>query len=98
MMKKKVSDREKRFLFGLVFASITSEVICSTDHGIRATAIIPGEVDTPILEGRPAPPDADARATMMQPEDVASMVVAALELPRTASLAEIEMRPMLKSY
>jgi NAD(P)-dependent dehydrogenase (short-subunit alcohol dehydrogenase family) len=42
------------------------------DKGIRATTILPAEVDTPILENRPLVPDARARATMMQPEDVAA--------------------------
>ena len=36
--------------------------------GVRACAIMPGEVDTPILENRPRPPDAEDRSTMMQAE------------------------------
>jgi NADP-dependent 3-hydroxy acid dehydrogenase YdfG len=35
---------------------------------------------------------------LMQPEDVADMVTAALCLPRTAEVTEIRMRPMVKSY
>src|SRR5205085_2217524 len=30
-------------------------------NGIRATAILPGDIDTPLLENRPTPPTADAR-------------------------------------
>ena len=41
------------------------------NRGIRATTIMPAEVDTPILDDRPYPPDAKARATMMRAEDVA---------------------------
>jgi NADP-dependent 3-hydroxy acid dehydrogenase YdfG len=44
-------------------------------------------------EGKPYRPE-----LLMQPEDVASMVLAALTLPRTAEVTEISMRPMLKSY
>jgi NADP-dependent 3-hydroxy acid dehydrogenase YdfG len=33
----------------------------------------------------------------MQPEDVASVVVNALRLPRTAEVTEIRMRPMRKT-
>jgi NADP-dependent 3-hydroxy acid dehydrogenase YdfG len=40
------------------------------NRGIRATLIMPAEVDTPILDKRPHNPDAAARATMMQAEDV----------------------------
>ena len=29
------------------------------DKGIRATTIMPAEVDTPILDNRPLPPDAE---------------------------------------
>ena len=35
------------------------------DKGIRATTIMPAEVDTPILDKRPLRPDAKARSTMM---------------------------------
>jgi NADP-dependent 3-hydroxy acid dehydrogenase YdfG len=35
---------------------------------------------------------------LMQPEDVASMVVHALSLPRTAEVTDISMRPLRKSY
>jgi NADP-dependent 3-hydroxy acid dehydrogenase YdfG len=35
---------------------------------------------------------------LMQPDDVAHMVVAALTLPRTAEVTEIRMRPLVKSY
>ncbi len=45
------------------------------DHGIRACCVFPAEVDTPILDNRPLPPDEDARATMMQPEDIADMIL-----------------------
>ena len=61
--------------------------------GIRATAIIPGEVDTPILEGRPAIPSDDARATMMQPEDVARAILLCATLPERTLVEEIVMMP-----
>ena len=61
--------------------------------GIRASTIIPGEVDTPILEGRPAPPDAGARATMMQPEDVAGAILFCATTPARTLIEEIVMTP-----
>jgi NADP-dependent 3-hydroxy acid dehydrogenase YdfG len=45
------------------------------------------------LEGRPYAPE-----RLMQPSDVAEMVLAALRLPRTAEVTEIRMRPLVKSY
>ena len=35
---------------------------------------------------------------LMQPEDVADVIVGALLLPRTAELTNIEIRPLKKSY
>ncbi|MCR9201498.1 MAG: SDR family oxidoreductase [Planctomycetaceae bacterium] len=62
-------------------------------EGIRATAIIPAEVDTPILNGRPAPPDNEARRTMMQPEDVAACILVAATMPHRTVVEEIVVAP-----
>jgi NADP-dependent 3-hydroxy acid dehydrogenase YdfG len=35
---------------------------------------------------------------LMQPDDVAAVVVNALTLPRTAEVTEVRMRPCMKSY
>jgi NADP-dependent 3-hydroxy acid dehydrogenase YdfG len=35
---------------------------------------------------------------LLQPEDIATMIVAALALPETAEVTDINIRPMLKSY
>jgi NADP-dependent 3-hydroxy acid dehydrogenase YdfG len=61
------------------------------NQGIRATTILPGEVDTPILESRPLNPDAKARATMMMAEDVAEAIVLCATLPPRAVVEEIVM-------
>jgi NAD(P)-dependent dehydrogenase (short-subunit alcohol dehydrogenase family) len=53
-------------------------------HGIRACAICPGEVATPFLEQRPQPPTPEARATMLQPQDVADAVLFVAALPQRA--------------
>ena len=45
------------------------------------------------LEGREYKPE-----LLIQPDDVAHMVVACLDLPRTAEVTEISMRPLVKSY
>ena len=63
------------------------------NRGIRATTIVPAEVDTPILDKRPQPPDAAARATMMKPEDVADAVLLAVTLPQRTVIEELVMSP-----
>lgn len=62
-------------------------------HGIRACCIFPGDIDTPLLNKRPVPPPAEARARMMQPEDIAACVWFAATLPARATIEEILVRP-----
>ena len=62
-------------------------------HGIRACAVCPGEVETPIMELRPYPPSSEARATMLQPEDVAEAILLVAALPQRAAIELILIRP-----
>jgi NADP-dependent 3-hydroxy acid dehydrogenase YdfG len=61
--------------------------------GVRVTNIYPGEVNTPILDKRPAPPPADVRERMLQPDDVAAIVAAIAQLPPRAVVPEVVMVP-----
>ena len=75
--------------------SLRAEVNAS---GIRVLSVFPGRTATPMqaeifaAEGRPFEPD-----RLLQPADVAEMVVAALSLPRTAEVTDIHIRPMQKN-
>ena len=66
-------------------------------QGIRVTSVYPGRTATPLqaevyaTEGKPYSPE-----RLMQPEDVASVVLNALVLPRGAELTDVMVRPMLK--
>ncbi len=62
-------------------------------HGIRATCIFPGDIDTDLLQRRPVPPPAEARARMMQPEDIAACAWFVVNLPARATIEEILIRP-----
>ena len=76
-------------LTGLV-ATINAE---ERNHGIRATAVLPGEINTPLLDRRPVPPPTEARAKMLQAEDVAACVMLAIDLPHRAVVEQLLVRP-----
>ena len=65
------------------------------DKGIRATTIMPAEVDTPILDKRPLRPDAKARSTMMLAEDVARAILLCATLPPRTVIETIVMSPTI---
>ena len=68
------------------------------DRGVRVTSVFLGRTASRMQaavhrhEGRAYRPE-----RLLQPDDVASIVVAALLLPRTAEVTDIHIRPMLKS-
>ena len=62
-------------------------------NGIRACAICPAEVATPILDRRPVPVSAEDRARMLQPEDLAETILHVARMPARACLNEILISP-----
>ncbi len=62
-------------------------------NGIRACAIYPGEINTPILDLRPVPPSPEVRLQVLQPEDVVACAMLAINLPARALVEEIVIRP-----
>ncbi len=67
--------------------------------GIRVLSVFPGRTATPRQASLYQKEGAKYRPeVLLQPEDIASVVVNALTLPRTAEVTEIRIRPMLKSY
>jgi NADP-dependent 3-hydroxy acid dehydrogenase YdfG len=77
------------------FADSLRDEVNST--GVRVLSIYPGRTATPMraaihqLEGEDYRPE-----RLLQPEDIASVVINALCLPRTAEVTEIDIRPMQK--
>ena len=62
-------------------------------NGIRACAVFPGDIDTPLLEKRPSPPGEEARSKMLRAEDIAECVLLAINLPERAVVEELIIRP-----
>tara|TARA_B110000438_G_scaffold101946_1_gene100855 strand:- start:15716 stop:16492 length:777 start_codon:yes stop_codon:yes gene_type:complete len=65
------------------------------EYGIRSCTIYPAEVDTPILDNRPLPPDAKARSTMMQPEDIAEAILLCMRMPHRTNINDLVISPTI---
>jgi len=63
------------------------------DGEVRCTAILPGVIDTPILDHRPEPPPPEMRAQMLKAEDIAATVLFAISLPPRAYIPELTILP-----
>jgi len=62
-------------------------------NGIRACAICPAEVATPILDRRPTPPSPEDRARMLQPDDLGRTIRFVAEMPAHACVNQIIISP-----
>lgn len=76
----------------------TSAAMEEAANGIRITSIFPGEVNTPILENRPSPVSAEHRAAILQPDDVAAIVIPLCALPRHVHVPELIIKPLRQDY
>ena len=68
------------------------------DNGIRVTNVYPGEVETPILDARPNPVSAEHRSRILQPDDIASLVVAVVALPPRAHVPDLVIKPTTQEF
>jgi NADP-dependent 3-hydroxy acid dehydrogenase YdfG len=62
-------------------------------HGIRATAVCPGEVATPILDKRPIPVSAEDKARMVQADDCGELMLFLARMPAHVCLNEVTISP-----
>jgi NADP-dependent 3-hydroxy acid dehydrogenase YdfG len=62
-------------------------------NGIRACAICPAEVATPIMDRRPVPPSAEDRARMLQSEDLGNTIRFVAEMPPHACINQLIISP-----
>jgi NADP-dependent 3-hydroxy acid dehydrogenase YdfG len=63
------------------------------NQGIRATTILPGETDTPIMDNRARPPLEGERAVMLNPHDVARAILLCASLQKGAVIPELHICP-----
>jgi len=67
------------------------------DKGVRVTSVYPGRTSSAMQAGVHAQEGRVYRPELlMQPDDVATVVMAALSLPRTAEMTDVSIRPMNK--
>jgi NADP-dependent 3-hydroxy acid dehydrogenase YdfG len=62
-------------------------------NGIRSTVLCPAEVATPILNLRPKPVTPEERAQMIQPQDMANLIVYVAKQPATICVNEVIISP-----
>ena len=79
-----------KFAAAGIVQSINAE---ENKHGVRATSVFPGDINTPLLDKRPNPPAKELRANMLQPDDVTDCVMLAVNLPDRVVVEEIIVRP-----
>jgi len=88
-------------LTGAAYNASKSGVIALTEtinmeegvNGIRACAICPAEVATPILDKRPIPPSQEERDRMLQSEDLGEAIRFVAELPQRACVNQMIISP-----
>lgn len=68
------------------------------EDGVRITNVYPGEVNTPILDRRPVPVSDEHRQSILQPEDVAAVVVTICRLPPRAHVPEVVVKPTKQEW
>lgn len=86
-----VAYASSKFAMTALGTCVSNEV---GEEGIRVTNVYPGEVNTPILDKRPVPVSDEHRAKILQPEDVAAMILAIATLPPRAHVPEIVIKPV----
>ena len=96
-----VAGIDPGLLGGMIYSAVKSAVINFTgflneefkNTGIRASVVIPGEVDTPLIDKRPMVPDSEARKLMVSAEDVAEAITLIAKLPMKSNIPKMIIRP-----
>ncbi len=84
-----------KFAMSALSLCVSNEV---ASDGIRITTVYPGEVNTPILEHRPSPVSEEHRAKILQPNDVAAVLLSLAELPSSVHIPELVVKPLQQTW
>lgn len=84
-----------KFAMTALGTTVANEV---RQQGVRVTNVYPGEVNTPLLDQRPQPVSETHKQAILQPEDLAEMVVAICRLPPRAHVPEIVIKPTIQHW
>lgn len=95
------AGRYDTYLTGPAYNAAKHGVVALTAHlnmeegpnGIRACALCPGEVATPIMKKRPVPPSAEDLARMLQPEDMGRAILWIATQPPHMCVNELVVSP-----
>jgi len=79
-------------------AMTASLLVEERNNGIRATAICPGEVATPILDARPVPVSDEDKARILQSDDVGELILFVAKQPAHVTLNEILITPTYNRF
>lgn len=70
-------------------AMVRAAALEELGRGVRFSTVLPGAVDTPIMDRRPQPPDPETRRRMLRPEDVAALCLFLAGLPDHVHVPEV---------
>jgi NADP-dependent 3-hydroxy acid dehydrogenase YdfG len=84
-----------KFAMTALGTAVSNEV---RNEGVRITNVYPGEVNTPILENRPTPVSQEHKDAILQPEDIAAVVVTICKLPPRANVPEVVIKPTIQEW
>ena len=84
-----------KFAMTALGTAVSNEV---RNEGVRITNVYPGEVNTPILDQRPNPVSQEHKDAILQPEDIASVIVTICALPPRANVPEIVIKPTIQEW
>ncbi len=84
-----------KFAMTALGTAVANEV---RNEGVRITNVYPGEVNTPILDNRPTPVSQEHKDSILQPEDIASVILSICHLPPRANVPEIVIKPTTQEW
>jgi len=79
-------------------AMTASLLLEERNNGIRATAICPGEVATPILDHRPVPVSDEDQARILQSDELGDLILFVAQQPPSVTLNEVLITPTYNRF